>query len=111
MGQFATHANIDHYLNLLSNNYIPDRNKSVIGKLLVEEENKLSHNAEQLEFAESRAAMYRDRVDRQGRLRECFAAGSTDRAHADSVLVNFEATLHMVEGFCAYCGKRVVAGL
>ena len=109
MDQFIARANIDHYLDLLHNNAIPARNKATISKLLIEEENKLSHDIEQLEFAERKATACRDRLDRQRRLRECFAAGSTDRVQAERVLVSFEATLQLVEGFCAHMRKKVIA--
>ena len=62
MNNYIARANIDHYLELLNKDEIPSNGNSMIGKLLIEEENKLSHDLEQLDFAESRAAACRDRV-------------------------------------------------
>ena len=104
---YIARANIDHYLELLSNDDACSKNRSVVCKLLIEEENKLSHDLEQLEFAESRAAACRDRIDRLRRLRDCFAAGSSDRVQAERTLQNFEAFLVQVESFCSHMRKRV----
>ena len=68
MDHFVARANIDHYLNLLNNGDVPAGNKSTITRLLIEEENKLGHDREQLEFAETRAARCRARADHQRRL-------------------------------------------
>ncbi|MBU6462206.1 MAG: hypothetical protein KGL35_12830 [Bradyrhizobium sp.] len=107
MNNYIARANIDHYLELLNKDEIPSNGNSMIGKLLIEEENKLSHDLEQLEFAESRATACRDRVSHLTRLRECFAAGSSDRVQAERMLANFEDILRLIEGFSDQMRKRV----
>ena len=107
MKNFIARANIDHYLDLLAKDDIPSNTRSVICKLLVDEENKLSHDLEQLEFAESRMARYRDRVDRLRHLRDRFADGSADRMKADGLLVDFEGFLAQVEAFCGHMRRKV----
>ena len=107
MNNFIARANIDHYLDMLGRDDIRSDNRAVICKLLIEEENKLSHDLEQLQFAESRAAACRDRVGHLRRLRDCFAADSTGRAQANAMLQNFEALLVQVESFCGHMRARI----
>ncbi len=106
MNNFIARANIDHYLELLEDD-LPAPRRFVVGKLLIEEENKLSHDLEQLEFADSRAAKCRARVDHIRRLRDGFADDSTEWATADGLLRNFEMLLVQVEEFCDHMRKRV----
>jgi hypothetical protein len=107
MNNFIARANIDHYLEMLGRDDIQSANRTVLCKLLIEEEDKLSHDLEQLQFAESRAAACQDRVERLKRLRDCFADGSTDRVQADATLHNFEAFLVQVESFCSRMRAKV----
>ncbi len=109
MDNYIARANIDHYLELLGEDDIPPGKRSTITKLLIEEENKLSHDLEQLEFAEGKAAICRNRVNRLRRLRDGFVEGSVSRTQADSLLVNFEVVLTQVEGFCGHLRRRVQA--
>ncbi len=97
---YVARANIDHYLDLLDKPDVPVANRATIVKLLIAEEDKLGHDQEQIEFAESRAARGRNRLDRLRRLRDSFVVGSTDRAQADRLISNFEATQHLMEHFC-----------
>ena len=107
MDQFVARANIDHYLEMLKNNDIPSHNRSMITKLLIEEENKLGRNHEQLEFAENRAAACRDRADRQRRLLDSFSRGSTDWVQAERLLVNCESLAQFIEGWCQKMRRQV----
>ncbi len=107
MEKFVAHANVDHYLDLLNNGNVPSHNRSMLNKLLIEEENKLGHDQEQLEFAESRAAACRSRADRQRRLMDSFDASSTEWAQAERLLVNFESLAQFVEGFCQQMRRQV----
>ncbi|MBU6464780.1 MAG: hypothetical protein KGR71_19780 [Proteobacteria bacterium] len=107
MDNFVARANIDHFLDLLQNGDIPAERKSAINKLLIEEENKLSRDSEQLEFAESRAAKYRVHFDRLCDWRDGFANGSADHIRAGMVLKTFEITLLTMESFCAQMRERV----
>jgi hypothetical protein len=97
---YVARANIDHYLGLLDKHDVPVANRATIIKLLITEEDKLGHELEQIEFAESKAAMGRDRVNRLRNLRNSFIAGSTERVLADRLLSNFEAIQHLLEHFC-----------
>jgi hypothetical protein len=107
MDQYVARANIDHYLSLLNTADLSSQNRGTIAKLMLAEEDKLSHDLEQLEFAEARAAKCRERVDHFRRLREVFADGSSDRARADSILSNFEAIHEMMDRFCHHMRGRV----
>jgi hypothetical protein len=100
MDRFVAQSNIDHFLDLLKNGDVPAHNRSTIHKLLIEEESKLGRDREQLEFAESRAATCRHRADRQRRLMDSFAPGSSDWVAAERLLVNFESLAQFVESFC-----------
>lgn len=106
MDNYIAHANIDHYLELLDEDNIPPAKRSMITRLLIEEENKLSRDLEQLQFAESRAAACRDRLSRLKRLRDSFA-DSADRLRADGMVQTFEAILTEMENFCSLMRKRV----
>ncbi len=107
MYRYVARANVDHYLGLLHIDNIPRHNREVITKLLVEEEDKLGHDLEQLEFAERRAAASRDRVNRQRNLRDSFIDGSSERAQADRLLANLEALHQLLDGFCHQMRQKV----
>ncbi|HVX76798.1 MAG TPA: hypothetical protein VHB49_11760 [Bradyrhizobium sp.] len=100
MDNYVARANIDHFLELLHDQSIAVEDKSAINKLLIAEEDKLSHDLEQVEFAESRAAKCRERIVRLQSLRDDFIDGSADQILADRLLENFQLTLDLVDGFC-----------
>jgi hypothetical protein len=85
MRDFIHRANIDHYIELLNNPDLATDKRATITKLLVAEEDKISHRQEQLEFAESRAAKGRERLSQPRSMRD--DKNSTDRAGADRRLV------------------------
>jgi len=107
MNNYVARANIDHFLDLLHNHDVPAYNRSTITKLLIEEENKLSHDQEQLQFAETKAVVCRDRADRQRCLMDSFSHGSTEWQLAERLLVNFESLAQFVEGLCEQMRGRV----
>jgi len=107
MDRGVIRANIDHYLSILTSQGLTERNRDTIIKLMIAEEDKLSHDLEQLEFAENRVAKSRDRVNYLRRLRDAFVDGSTERAQADRTLGNFEAIHQLVEQFCRQIRERV----
>jgi hypothetical protein len=109
MNNFIARPNIDHYLDLLSKDDTLPRNRTMITKLMLEEEDKLSQDLEQLEFAESRVASCRDRVDRLKQLRDGLAEGSTEHLRADGLVLSFEAILAQVERFCGHLRKKIEA--
>jgi hypothetical protein len=92
---------------MLKSSDLPAHKKSMINKLLIEEEGKLAHDGEQLEFAESRAAACRGRADRQRLVLDSFDHGSTEWAQAERLLVNFESLAQFVEGFCHQMRRKV----
>ena len=106
MDNFIARANIDHFLEMLRD-HSGSADTRAIHKLLVEEESKLSRDTEQLEFVESRAAKCRHHFDDLCLLRDGFADGSADRMRAEQVVIKFEATLQLVEGFCHKMRSRV----
>lgn len=107
MQRFIARANVDHYLELLKGHAVPTQTRSVITKLLIEEEDKLGLDNEQLEFVETRAAACRARADRQRRLMDSFSPGSSEWVQAERLLVNFESLAQFVEGFCHQMRHKV----
>ena len=107
MDNYIARANIDHYLELLRQEDMSPERRSTITKLLIEEENKLSHDLEELQFAETRLAVCRDRVDQLKRVRDNFVEGSLNRLKADDLLQSFEAIFLQVESFCGHLRRRV----
>jgi hypothetical protein len=105
MDRFIARANIDHYLDLLSNGSLaPDKRATVI-RLLIAEADKLSHDLEHLEFAETRAANGRDRLNDVRCLRD--AAHPANRAQAERLVANFEAIQQLLDEFCHRLRTRV----
>lgn len=68
-------------------------------KLLVEEEDKLSHDLEQLGFAEQRVVDGRRRVEHITNLSTGFAPGSSEEEQAVRLLVNLENRQTLLEDF------------
>jgi hypothetical protein len=99
MDHFVARANIDHYLGLLDSSDLAPNKRPMIIKLLIEEEDKLSHDLEQLEFAEERFARCIQRMGHLTKLRDGFADGSTDRARAEMVLATFGVSYQLTEQF------------
>ena len=106
MKDYIARANIDHYLELLAKDDILPNNRATICKLLIEEENKLSRDLEQLQFAESRAAASRHRLSHLRRLRDDLD-DSADRLRADGMVRTFEAILAEIESFCNRMRRRI----
>ena len=98
MDGFIARANIDHYLDLLHHGDLaPERHAAVI-KLLIAEEDKLSHFQDQLKFAESRAARGREWLSQLRYLRD--AEDPIDRAQTDRVIAAFENNQRLLDDFC-----------
>ncbi len=64
MHDFIAQANVDHFLNMLTDDQLGSERRDVVMKLLMAELDKLSHGEEQLDFAESRAAKVRIQLNR-----------------------------------------------
>lgn len=107
MNSYITHANIDHYLGLLTSQELSDHNRATILKLMVAEEDKMGRDLEHLQFAEIRTARARDRMNHLIGLRDSFADGSAERVQAEKVLGNFEAIYRSMEQFCHHMRKRL----
>jgi hypothetical protein len=76
-----------------------------VTKLLIEEEDKLGHDLEQLEFAENRAADGRDRLNRlRSRLG---SVGAEHREQAERMVANFAAVQKLLDGFCHHLRVKV----
>ena len=97
MYRYVARANIDHYLDLLYEPELAPERRAVIIKLLIEEEDKLGHDLEQLEFAETRAANGRERL--RHLRKQLDAAGPADRAQLERVVTNCEAIQHLLDSF------------
>ena len=100
MPDFIYRANIDHYLELLDDSNVATERHAMVVKLLIEEEDKLGYYQEQLEFAESRAANGRDRLNRQRQKLDAIDQFAPHRAVAERLLANFEATQKLLDDFC-----------
>jgi hypothetical protein len=105
MDQFIARANIDHYLTLLNGGDLPTDRHATITKLLIAEEDKLSHALEHLEFAETRAANGRERLNHLRRLRD--TAHLADREQAERLVANVEALQQLLDSFCRQLQSRV----
>ena len=106
MHRFIARANIDHYLHLLNSTGLGPEKRATVTKLLIEEEDRLGHDIEQLEFAETRAASGRDRLNQVRRkLRDLSAP--EHRAQAERLVANFEATQKLLDGFCHHLRNMV----
>ena len=108
MQRFIARENIDHYLHILNSDALlsPEKRETIV-KLLIVEEDKLSHDLEQLEFAEDRTAKSRDRVNHVRKLRDASAEGSTHRAQTNRLLANTEAIHQLMERFCHHMREKV----
>lgn len=100
MHQYVGRANIDHYLGLLNGGDLSPHNRGTITRLLIAEEDKLSHDLEHLEYAERRAASGRERLNYVRNLRATFAFGTPEREQAERLLVNIENLQTMLDDFC-----------
>lgn len=107
MDRYIARSNIDHYLTRLNGNDLAPDSRSTITKMLIAEEDKLSHDLEQIEFAESRAAAGRKRIDQIRNLRGRFAFGTSERREADRLLVNVENLQTLLEDFCHRLHARI----
>jgi hypothetical protein len=108
MPDYIFRANIDHYLELLYDDNLATGKRAVIVKLLVEEEDKLAHYQEQLEFAESRAANGRARLNGVRQKLDGIDPAAAHRLAAERLVANFEATQKLLDEFCLHLRARVM---
>ena len=100
MHRYIARANIENYLHLLIGIGLGAEKRTMVTKLLIEAENELSHDLEQLEFAERRVADGRERVNRVRNARDAFAFGTPEREKADRLLINVENIQTILEDTC-----------
>jgi nucleoside-triphosphatase THEP1 len=100
MHRYIARANIENYLHLLIGIGLGAEKRTMVTKLLIEAENELSHDLEQLEFAERRVADGRERVNRIRNAREAFASDTPEREQADRLLVNVKNLQTILEDAC-----------
>ncbi|MCC8981886.1 hypothetical protein [Bradyrhizobium acaciae] len=110
MDQFIARANIDHCLDLLRAPDTPDETIATVTRILIEEERKLGHDREQLEFAENRAMVCRERTERQRRLADSLEPGSPARRRAESLFISFEWLAKFIEGAANQMRRKANGG-
>jgi len=99
MARYIARANIDHYLNILNADVLLGaEHRAAMTKRLIAEEDRLSHDLEQLQFAEDRAAKGRERLKQVQRLRN--KADPMHRANAEPLAANVEAIQNLLDSFC-----------
>ena len=98
MHRYIARTNVDNYLSLLGSDGLTPQDRTVITKLLITEEDRLSHDLEHLGFAEIRAAKGRERVKQVRNSRE--NSGTSEREQVDRLLTNLENIQTLLEDFC-----------
>ncbi|MBI5260709.1 MAG: hypothetical protein HY852_02685 [Bradyrhizobium sp.] len=106
MQHYIAHANIDHYLDLLRERSLPAEGRATVFKMLIAEEDKLGHDLEQLEFAESRAKKGRFSLDRIRRIHDD-AQDPLDRLRSERLLAAAEEAQLLLEHFCRLVRRSV----
>jgi hypothetical protein len=102
---FVARANINHYLSVLYDTDLAPEKRATVTKLLIQEEDNFGRDAQQLRFAEKRAAEGRDRLNHlRSRLD---LTPERLRVEALRVIANVEAIQHLLEGFCHQLRDRV----
>ncbi|WP_454617472.1 hypothetical protein [Bradyrhizobium cenepequi] len=109
MDRYVARANIDKYLDILNGVDVAAANRAVVVKLLIEEEDKLGHHLEQLEFAEMRVAKGKNNLVQARRSLEALADDSALRAQAERLVTNLEETLRLMEDFCDRIRTQVLS--
>ena len=98
--------NIDDCLAHLNDPDLPTDKRTEIVKSLLAEEDQLSNNHEQLQFAENRAAKGRELLSQ---LRYLRYFDHVDRDCADRLITTFETTQRLLENFCDQMLTKVMS--
>lgn len=106
--RFVTRANIDHFLKALWDDGLPAEKRAIITKLLIEEQNKLSHDLEQLQFAEDRVLAGRKRLEHLRSKSNDPRSDPAGRSHASRLLATMEETQRLLEEFCEQLRRKVI---
>lgn len=110
MERYIARTNVDHYISLLNGADLTAESRSTITKMLIAEEDKLSHDLEQLEFAEIKASAGRKRVSQIRDLRDNLAFGTQKQQQADKLLVSAENLQTLLEDFCHRLRHKIKSG-
>lgn len=100
MDCFIARANVDHYISLLNGSSLSEHDRDTTNKLLSTELDKLDHDLEHLEFAESRAKCGRDRVITLRRISNSLNFGTAEREQAERSLISCENLQTLLDDFC-----------
>jgi hypothetical protein len=106
--RFVVRANIDHFLKALWDDELPPEKRAIITKLLIEEQNKLSHDLEQLQFAEDRALAGRKRLEQIRNKSNDPRSDPASRSQASRLLATMDETQRLLEEFCERLRRKVV---
>ncbi len=107
MHRYVARANVDHYLGILNGSNLTMQQRSTTMTLLIAELDKLSEDVEHLEFAESKVAGSRQQVARAAAIRNSFAAGTSEREHAERYLVHLKNVHTVLDDFCHRLRHRI----
>lgn len=100
MHRYVARANVDHYLDILKDSGLTAQRRSTTMALLIAELDRLSRDAENLEFAESKVAGSHQQVARAASHRDSFAAGTPGREEAERHLIHLENVHTVLDDFC-----------
>ncbi|QOZ54658.1 hypothetical protein [Bradyrhizobium sp. CCBAU 53338] len=100
MHRFIARANVDHFIGLLNGNDLTTDKRTGVTGLLIAELDKLAHELENLEFVERKATEGRDRVNLVRNARNGHPFGTTEREHAERLLIGCENLQTVLEDSC-----------
>ncbi len=106
--RFVVRANIDHFLKALWDGNLTPEKCSTITKLLIEEQNKLSHDLEQLQFAEDRVLAGRKRLEHLRSKLNDSRSDPPNRSQATRLLATMEEIQRLLEEFCEQLRRKVI---
>ncbi|RXH18340.1 hypothetical protein [Bradyrhizobium guangzhouense] len=107
MHRYVARANVEHYLGILKDAGLTMQQRSTTISLLVVELDKLSNDAEHLEFAESKVAVSRQQVAQAASIRDSAPAGTTQRQDAERHLIHLENVHTLLDDFCHRLRNKV----
>ncbi|MDH6256483.1 hypothetical protein [Bradyrhizobium sp. BR13661] len=107
MHRYVARANVDHYLGILKDATLTIQQRHTTTSLLIAELDKLSSDAEHLEFAESKVAVCRQQVAEAASIRNACAAGTPQRQDAERHLIHLENVHTLLDDFCHRLRNKV----
>jgi hypothetical protein len=100
MRRYVARANADHYLAVLKDPTLSIQQRGTATSLLAAELDKLGHDADHLEFAESKVAISRQQIAQATSIRNSHAAGTSQRQEADRHVIHLENVHTLLDDFC-----------